>query len=534
MSSNPGRLPCRGPSRRDVLRIGSLGFLGLGLDDWFRIRATAAGSSGGPSKVRNCILIWLAGGPSHIDTFDPKPDAAVDVRGEFKPIDTSVPGLKISEVFPNLAKVMNQVTLIRSMTSPEADHDRAAHHMLTSYRPSPALVYPGYGSVVAKSRESTRGMLPPYVAVPDAPIFASSGYLTPAYDPFAVSGDPNHPGFRVQNLTPPDKVTLERLMRRRDMVKKLDDFAHDVSSTPLTASRDQFAERAYALLTSSAAQRAFKMSEESDAVRDKFGRTTFGQSCLLARRLIEAGVSFVTINDRGMGPLGWDTHVQNFPTIKNTLGPPLDKGVVRTPGRLDRTRPAREYAGRDARRVRPHPQDQQECRPRSSRPRQLRAPLRRGHPWRPGHRPYRRRRRCAGRAPGHSARPGDGAVPQAGDRSGHQVRSSRRPANPSRRRRQPASGVGLKPSASPKTGGDASATATMVECFRPLAKGGFGGVDQRSSNHLVVSRGLDARPVERMAAIKQPPRSGRPVSRARRQAHAAVDVNIRTAFSVVP
>jgi hypothetical protein len=327
MSSNQGRLPCRGPSRRDVLRIGSLGFLGLGLDDWFRIRATAAGSSGGSSKVRNCILIWLAGGPSHIDTFDPKPDAAVDVRGEFKPIDTSVPGLKISEVFPNLAKVMNQVTLIRSMTSPEADHDRAAHHMLTSYRPSPALVYPGYGSVVAKSREATRGMLPPYVAVPDAPIFASSGYLTPAYDPFAVSGDPNTPGFRVQNLTPPDKVTLERLMRRRDMVKKLDEFAHDVSSTPLTASRDQFAERAYSLLTSSAALRAFKMSEEPDTVRDKFGRTTFGQSCLLARRLIEAGVSFVTINDRGMGPLGWDTHAQNFPTIKNTLGPPLDKGV---------------------------------------------------------------------------------------------------------------------------------------------------------------------------------------------------------------
>jgi Protein of unknown function (DUF1501) len=328
MSSIPGRLPCRGPSRREVLRIGSLGFLGLGLDEWFRIRAAAAGNSGGQAKVRNCILIWLAGGPSHIDTFDPKPEAAVDVRGEFKPIDTSVPGLKISEVFPNLAKVMDRVTLIRSMTSPEADHDRAAHHMLTSYRPMPALVYPGYGSVVAKARESTRGMLPPYVAVPDAPIFASSGYLTPAYDPFAVSGDPNQPGFRVQNLTPPDKVTLERLMRRRDMVKKLDDFAHDVSSTPLTASRDQFAERAYSLLTSSAAQSAFRMSDESDAVRDKFGRTTFGQSCLLARRLIEAGVSFVTINDRGMGPLGWDTHQQNFPTIKNTLAPPLDKGVA--------------------------------------------------------------------------------------------------------------------------------------------------------------------------------------------------------------
>ena len=164
-------------------------------------------------KAKSCILIWLAGGPSHIDTFDPKPQAPVDIKGEFKPIATSVPGLQISEVFPNLAKVMDRVTLIRSMTSPEADHDRAAHHLLTGYRPSPALVYPGYGSVVSKVRESTRGMLPPYVAVPDAPIYASSGYLTPAYDPFAVSGDPNTDSFRVQNLTPPDKLTLERLLQ---------------------------------------------------------------------------------------------------------------------------------------------------------------------------------------------------------------------------------------------------------------------------------------------------------------------------------
>jgi hypothetical protein len=307
--------------------VGSLGFLGLGLDDWFRLRASAGTDSGRPSKVKNCILIWLAGGPSHLDTFDPKPDASAGVRGEFKTIETSVPGLRISEVFPNMAKVMNRMTLIRSMTSPESDHDRAAHHLLTGYRPSQALVYPGYGSVVAKAREKTAGMLPPYVALPDAPLFASSGFLTPAYDPFSVSSDPNQSGFRVQNMTPPDKVTLDRLLRRRDMVKSLDGFAHDVSATPLTTSRDQFAERAYSLLTSSAAQAAFRMDDEPAAVRDKYGRTTAGQSLLLARRLVEAGVSFVTFNDRGTGPLGWDTHVQNFPTIKNTLAPPLDQGV---------------------------------------------------------------------------------------------------------------------------------------------------------------------------------------------------------------
>lgn len=331
----PNNLPCRGPSRRALLRAGLLGAWGLSLHDVLRLRAQAAETGAAkPVKARNCVLIWLAGGASHIDTFDPKPDAPVDVKGEFKTIDTAVPGVKISEVFPTLAKTMDQITLLRAVTSPEADHDRAAHHLLTGYRPSPALVYPSYGSVVAKSRESRRGVLPPYVAVPEAPLFASSGYLTPAYDPFAVNGDPNQGGFRVRNLTPPDRLTLDRLRRRREMVKALDGFAKEVSTTPLTTSRDQFAEQAYDLLTSSAAQAAFRIEEESEDVRKRYGRTPFGQSCLLARRLIEAGVSFVTLNDRGTGQLGWDTHQQNFPTIKNTLAPPLDQGLAALIGDL--------------------------------------------------------------------------------------------------------------------------------------------------------------------------------------------------------
>jgi hypothetical protein len=312
-----------------LLRVGLLTAWGLGLDDLFRLRVRAAGAgAAAPVRAKNCILIWLAGGPSHLDTFDPKPGAPSDVKGEFKPIDTSVPGLKISEVFPTLAKAMDQVTLVRSVTSPEADHDRAAHHLLTGYRPMPALVYPSYGSVVSKTREAKRGALPPYVAVPDAPLFSSSGYLTPAYDPFSVNGDPSQPGFRVRDLTPPDRLTLDRLRRRRDMVKALDGFAHDVPATTLTSSRDQFSDQAYDLLTSSAAQAAFKIGSEPDKLRESYGRTPFGQSCLLARRLVEAGVSFVTLNDRGMAQLGWDTHQQNFPTIKNTLAPPLDKGVA--------------------------------------------------------------------------------------------------------------------------------------------------------------------------------------------------------------
>jgi hypothetical protein len=319
---------CRGPRRRALLRVGVHGAWGLGLDDLLRLRAWSAGVAPEiPARARSCILIWLAGGPSHLDTFDPKPDAPADTRGEFKPIDTAVPGLRISEVFPGLARIMDRATLIRGVTSPEADHDRAAHHLLTGYRPSPALVYPSFGSVVAKARESQRGVLAPYVAIPDAPTFSSSGYLTPAYDPFEVRGDPNRDSFRVRDLTPPDRLTLDRLRRRRAMVGALDRFAHDVPPTPLTASRDRFADQAYDLLTSTAAQAAFRIGDEAGPVRERYGRNPLGQACLLARRLVEAGVAFVTVNDRGMGQLGWDTHQANFPTIKNTLAPPIDRGV---------------------------------------------------------------------------------------------------------------------------------------------------------------------------------------------------------------
>ncbi len=331
---NEPRKPCRGPSRRDLLKVGLLSPFGLGLADLLRSRSVAQDVKGyGPGRsfeprANSCILVWLAGGPSHIDTLDPKPDAPAEYRGEFQPIATSVPGVSISEVYPEIAKVLDRMTLVRSMTSPEAEHDRAAHHMLTGYRPSPALVYPGMGSVVARVRGFDSSALPPYVAAPDAPLFASSGYLTPAYDPFVVGGDPNQDGFRVRDLTPPDRVTLDRLRRRREMVRRLDAFTSDVSETPLTTSRDKFTDQAYDLLTSTAAQSAFQMSAERAATRDRYGRNPFGQSCLLARRLVEAGVGFITLNDRGMGPLGWDTHAQNFPTIKNVMAPPLDQGVA--------------------------------------------------------------------------------------------------------------------------------------------------------------------------------------------------------------
>jgi hypothetical protein len=322
-----------------------LSAFGLGLGDLLRVRVQAQHSGEKPlEKATSCILIWQGGGPSHLDTFDPKPEAPSDVRGEFKPIDTSLAGVKISEVYPNLARVLDRAVLVRSVTSPEAEHDRASHHLMTGYRPNPALVYPSLGSVVTKAREhEDQGTLPPYVAVPSAPAFATSGYLTPAYDPFGVGGDPNAPDFRVRDLTPPDRLTLDRLQRRRSMVQALDEFSADLGETPLTAARDEFSGQAYDLLTSGAAQKAFLLDQESGSTRDRYGRTPTGQACLLARRLVERGVSFVTVNDAATGPLGWDTHLNNFPAIKNNLAAPIDQGVsaliedLQSRGLLDRT-----------------------------------------------------------------------------------------------------------------------------------------------------------------------------------------------------
>lgn len=333
---------CPGPNRREFLRVGVLSAWGLGLADWLRLRAVGndldvqgVKPTSAAARSTSCILVWLAGGPSHIDTFDPKPEASADIRGEFKPIDTPLPGVQISELFPKVARCLDRLALVRSVTSPEADHDRAAHHMLTGYRPSPALVYPGYGSVIAKERGQGRSTLPPAVAVPQAPLFASSGYLTPAYDPFIVGTDPNAPNFRVRDLTPPDRLTLERLQRRRSMIRDLDRFARTVPETSLISSRDQFTDQAYDLLTSTAAQAAFQIDAETSDTRDRYGRSSVGQSCLLARRLVEAGVGFVTVNDQGTGPLGWDTHQQNFPTLKNQLAPPLDQALSALVGDLD-------------------------------------------------------------------------------------------------------------------------------------------------------------------------------------------------------
>src|SRR5262245_55335014 len=275
---------CDGVTRRDMLRVGALSALGLSLADWSRLRGAAPGRS--PGKAKSCILLWLDGGPSHLETFDLKPDAPTEVRGPFQPIKTNVTGTHVCELLPNTARVADKLAIVRSVTSPLGEHAIANAYLLTGYKPSPVLEYPSFGSVLAHVRGG-RHTLPPYVAVPTYKSTAGSGFLGAAARPFAVGGDPAKPDFRVRDLDFYPGVTDGRMERRRSFVAQLDRFQRAAESDPEL-------EQAYRLVTSPQAKKAFDLSQEKPADRARFGPRTLGQSCLLARRLVERGVGFVS------------------------------------------------------------------------------------------------------------------------------------------------------------------------------------------------------------------------------------------------
>src|SRR5262245_47241292 len=285
---------CDGITRREALRAGALTALGLTLPG--RLRA----ADGKAPRAKSCILVWLDGGPSHLETFDLKPDAPSEVRGPFKPISTAVPGIQLCELLPNTARVADRIAVVRSVTSPLGEHGLANHYLMTGYKPSPVLDYPSYGAVVSHTRGG-RPTLPTYVAVPDYRPTAGSGFLGAAARPFAVGGDPAKPDFRVRDLDFYPGVTADRVERRRAFVSRLDQFQRATEADPPAA--DPEFEQAYRLVTSPEAKRAFDLSAEPPAVRARYGPRTIGQSCLLARRLVERGVGFVTVNN-----VGWDTH----------------------------------------------------------------------------------------------------------------------------------------------------------------------------------------------------------------------------------
>jgi hypothetical protein len=271
------------------------------------------------AKEKSCILLWMGGGPSHVDTFDPKPAAGMEIRGPFNAIGTNVSGIQISEHLPLLAKQMDKFSIVRSVTSPEGSHERATHYMLTGYRVLPTLEYPGYGSVVAHESSFKNG-LPPYIAIPGVIGDAEAGYLGATYNPFSA-GDPGGGSYSVRDVNPPNGLTVDRMERRRTFLKAVDQFQRTGRPAEAVASMDTFYTRAYDLITSPEAKKAFNLNAEAATLRDAYGRNSFGQGCLLARRLVEAGVRFVTVS-RG----GWDTHSNNFNILKDQRLPELDRG----------------------------------------------------------------------------------------------------------------------------------------------------------------------------------------------------------------
>ena len=301
--------------RRDFMRIGSLGALGINLANILR--------AGGGKKEISCILLWQSGGCPHQDTFDLKPDAPVEFRGEFKPISTNVPGIQICEHLPYTAKQADKFTILRSMHSRENNHERAINYLLTGYLPLSTLEFPSLGAVVSKELGPRNG-LPPYVAVPNTFPSYGAGYLGGEYNPF-IAGDPNASGYQVRDLTLPTDVDWARVGNRRWLLEKMDARYRALDSNADFDALDSFQQRAYDLMRSPAAKKAFDVEAEPAALREKYGRTPVGQGALLARRLVEAGVRFVTV---AKGWLNYDTHSDNFNTMKKVLLPEFDRAFA--------------------------------------------------------------------------------------------------------------------------------------------------------------------------------------------------------------
>jgi uncharacterized protein (DUF1501 family) len=334
---------CDGVSRRDLLRAGALGGVGLTLSNLFRLQAASPGPSARP-PADACILAFLWGAPSQFETWDPKPDAPDGVRGEFGAIRTRTPGALFGEHIPLLAKRTDRFTVVRTCSQSSTHHQSAAYEALTGHAPTRDAVsltvapddHPNVGSVVAKLA-ATRSDLPPFVQLPE--LCHDVGNLTPGqfagflgrpYDPMVVEKDPNAANFNVDELTLPDGVSDDRLDGRRSLLRAVDHQALALEASAAAQSLDAYRDRACRLLTSESVRRAFDLKHEPAALRDRYGRNPLGQSCLLARRLVEAGVKLATVCSAFGGKIpqeAWDTHEDNFRKLRDRLLPPMDQGV---------------------------------------------------------------------------------------------------------------------------------------------------------------------------------------------------------------
>lgn len=321
---------CDGISRRHFLQIGVAGMASAPLSAVLQARAHASAAVGG-GKDTSVILLWLDGGPGHIDTYDLKPDAPAEYRGIWRPIRTNAPGVEISELFPLQAKVADKFSIIRSLHHDNSDHFTAAHHILTSRGgPNGSNTMgqnPSIGAVAAKVCGARRPGMPAYVSVPIAssvglrPGYFGGSYLGTPFNPYETDGDPNAVGFRPNNLRPIEALTIDRLKDRSTLRASLDQLKRGADATGAIDAMDRFQQQAFELVTSAATRKAFDIESEDAKLRDRYGRNTFGQSSLLARRLVEAGSTFVTVHYGG-----WDHHWDLKTGMENNL-PIVDAAV---------------------------------------------------------------------------------------------------------------------------------------------------------------------------------------------------------------
>jgi uncharacterized protein (DUF1501 family) len=305
---------CDGLTRRDFLHAGALSALGLTLPAWLAQKARGATADGDV----NCILLFLVGGPSHIDTWDPKPTAPAEVRGPFKPIATRVPGMQITEIFPRMAALADRFSLVRSVYhTATAVHDTGHQMMQTGRLFSGGIEHPHAGCVLTYLK-GARGEMPGHVLLPrpigrtggNLPHGQTAGYLGKPYDPFVLNADPSVPDFKVPDLLPPDYISAVRADRRQRMRAAVEGALGAFENQPQARQLDDNFHLAYRLMSSARAREAFDLHREPAAARDRYGRTRFGQSCLLARRLVERGVRFVTVNmfETVFDEITWDIH----------------------------------------------------------------------------------------------------------------------------------------------------------------------------------------------------------------------------------
>ena len=321
---------CLGLRRRDCLKLGLGAALGTGLTDLLRLRGTAFGSETAiRGEAKSCILVWLDGGPSHYESFDPKPEAPSEVRGDFEAIATKIRGVQFTEHLPRLASIADKLAVIRSIRHDQGNHGAGNHYMMTGAPPRIPVgcgafvsFHPSYGSATAYERGNHNG-LPAYFSMPSMSRSGGPNFLGAQYAPFVVSDNPNSTDFRVRDVALPGGLTDDRFGKRKDLrtlVDKLPRIAEKAAGDPVNA-LDEYYQQGYSLVSSPEAQKAFDVASESNELRDRYGRTPFGQRALLARRLVEAGVPFITLYQGG-----WDHHTNLFNACRKQV-PEIDTAV---------------------------------------------------------------------------------------------------------------------------------------------------------------------------------------------------------------